>query len=63
MPYPHEEARLLHVYGQLHAQTGEPVPARERLEAACFIFRRLGSHKDSERTVQDLAALPQLPKV
>jgi hypothetical protein len=33
MPYPYAEASLLHAYGQLHAQKGEPVPAQERLEA------------------------------
>jgi Flp pilus assembly protein TadD len=34
MPYPYAEGRLLHVYGQMHAQKGERGLARERLEAA-----------------------------
>ena len=55
---PYAEARLLHVYGQTHAQKGEPGPARARLEAALAIFRRLGARKDAERVEQDLAALP-----
>jgi hypothetical protein len=58
MPYPYGEARLLHVYGEVHAGKGEPGPARERLEAALAIFRRLGARKDAERVEQDLAALP-----
>jgi tetratricopeptide (TPR) repeat protein len=49
LPYPYGEARLLHVYGQMHAQKGEPGPARERLEDALAIFRRLGARKDAER--------------
>src|SRR5207245_1489607 len=59
MPYPYAEARLLHVYGAMHAQKGEPEPARERLEAALAIFRRLGARKDAERTEQALADLRQ----
>ena len=57
MPYPYAEARLLHVYGLLHAEQGEPEPARERQEAALAIFRRLGARKDIERVEQDIAAL------
>src|SRR5439155_13056414 len=49
MPYPYAEARLLHVYGMMHVQKGEPEPARQRLETALAIFRRLGARKDSER--------------
>jgi Tfp pilus assembly protein PilF len=57
MPYPYAEARLLHVYGQMHMAKGEPGPARERLEAALAIFRRLGARKDAERSEQALAEL------
>jgi hypothetical protein len=57
MPYPYAEARLLHVYGEMHAQKGEPQRARERLEAALAIFRRLGARKDAERVEQALADL------
>jgi transposase len=48
MPYPYAEARLLHVYGLMHAQKGGPEPARERLEAALALFRRLGARKDAD---------------
>jgi tetratricopeptide (TPR) repeat protein len=57
MPYPHGEGRLLQVYGQLHSRKGELVQARERLEAAVAIFRRLGACKDVEWAERDLAAL------
>jgi tetratricopeptide (TPR) repeat protein len=59
MPYPYAEGRLLHVYGEMHAQKGEPGPARERLEAALAIFRRLGARKDAEGVEQALTALQQ----
>jgi tetratricopeptide (TPR) repeat protein/transcriptional regulator with XRE-family HTH domain len=55
MPYPYAEGRLLHVYGQMHLQLGEPAQAREWLEAALAIFRRLGARKDVERVEQVLA--------
>jgi hypothetical protein len=54
MPYPYAEARLLHVYGEMHAQKGEPKLARERLEAALAIFRRLGARKDAEQVERAL---------
>jgi predicted nucleotidyltransferase len=57
MPYPYAEARLLDVYGRLHTQKGEPEAARERLEGALAIFRRLGARTDVERTEQAIADL------
>jgi tetratricopeptide (TPR) repeat protein len=57
MPYPYGEARLLHVYGLLHKQRGEPELARTRLEAAQAIFQRLGARKDIEQTEALLATL------
>jgi hypothetical protein len=57
MPFPYAEGRALQVFGVLHAQCGEPELARERLEAAPAIFRRLGARRDSERTEQLLATL------
>ena len=57
MPYPYGEARLLHVYGQMHVARGEPGPAHARLEAALAIFRRLGALKDVERVEQALVDL------
>jgi tetratricopeptide (TPR) repeat protein/DNA-binding XRE family transcriptional regulator len=55
MPYPYGAARLLHVSGGMHLQKGELGPARERLEAALAIFRRLGARKDIERVEQAIA--------
>jgi hypothetical protein len=57
MPYPHQEGRLLHVYGLLHAHRSEIPQARERLEVARAIFRRLGARPDLERTEEVLATL------
>lgn len=59
MPYPYAEARLLHVYGTLHAEQGEAQAARDQLEAALAIFRRLGARRDAEQVEQALASLPQ----
>jgi tetratricopeptide (TPR) repeat protein len=56
MPYPYAEGRLLHAYGQMHTARGEPGPARQRLEAALAIFRRLGARKDAERVEGTLTA-------
>src|SRR5438067_13468294 len=61
MSYPYAEASLLHVYGALHAQEGEPEPAREWWEAALAIFRRLGARKDAEQVEQAITALPNAP--
>jgi hypothetical protein len=36
----------------MYLQRGEPEPAREQLEAALAIFRRLGARKDAERVEQ-----------
>jgi hypothetical protein len=58
MPYPYAEARLLQVYGALHAQTGEPA-ARACLEAARAIFARLGARTDTERVERAVVALSQ----
>jgi tetratricopeptide (TPR) repeat protein/DNA-binding XRE family transcriptional regulator len=57
VPYPYAEARLLHAYGQMHADQAESQLARARLEAAGAIFRRLGARKDVERTEHFLATL------
>jgi tetratricopeptide (TPR) repeat protein len=58
MPYPYGEARLLHIAGEMCARTQDVAAARERLEAALAIFRRLGARKDVERVERDLAGLP-----
>jgi tetratricopeptide (TPR) repeat protein/transcriptional regulator with XRE-family HTH domain len=57
MGYPYGEARLLLVYGELQVQAGQPQSARERLEAALAIVRRLGACVDRERVEQVLASL------
>jgi ATP/maltotriose-dependent transcriptional regulator MalT len=61
MPYPYAEARLLHVYGEMHVAKGESAQAREQLEAALAIFRRLGARKAVERVEQALYALQSAP--
>jgi tetratricopeptide (TPR) repeat protein len=57
LPYPYGEARLLAVYGRLHAQQGQPEQARARLEASLAIFQRLGAQKDRERVEREIAGL------
>jgi tetratricopeptide (TPR) repeat protein len=59
MPDPQVEARLLEMWGLLHAQKGEVEGARERLAAALDIFRRRGAHRDARRVERALADLPQ----
>jgi hypothetical protein len=57
IPSPYAEGRLLQVSGHMRVAQGETELARERLEAALTIFRRLGACKDATRTEQLLAAL------
>jgi tetratricopeptide (TPR) repeat protein len=57
LPYPYAEAHLLHAHGIMCCQKGTMAPARERLEAALAIFRRLGARKDVEVTELLLATL------
>jgi hypothetical protein len=59
MPYPYGEARLLQADGTMRALQGQPGPAREHLETALTLFRRLGARKEVERTQQALASLSQ----
>jgi hypothetical protein len=59
MPDAQVEARLLEMWGLLHAQKGEVERARERLAAALDIFRRRGAHKDARRVERALADLPR----
>jgi tetratricopeptide (TPR) repeat protein/transcriptional regulator with XRE-family HTH domain len=61
LPYPYVEACTLQVYGGLHRQKGEPNHAREKLEVALAIFRRLGARKDIEQVERDLADLGCVP--
>jgi tetratricopeptide (TPR) repeat protein len=56
-PNPFCEARLLHVWGQMHLNRGERTAARERLEAARAIFQRLGARPFVAHVEQDLATL------
>jgi tetratricopeptide (TPR) repeat protein len=57
LPYPYLEARTLQVFSRLHLQREDPRQAREKLEAALAIFRRLGARKDVEQAECDLASL------
>jgi hypothetical protein len=57
MPYPYAEGRLLHMYGQMLMALGKATRARERLEAAVALFRRLGARIDVERVERAIAAL------
>jgi tetratricopeptide (TPR) repeat protein len=57
MPYPYAEARTLQVNGLMHRRRGEAHQAREKLEAALAIFRRLGARRDIEQTGQLLTTL------
>jgi tetratricopeptide (TPR) repeat protein len=61
LPYPHAEARLLQVGAEMHAQRGEPGPARERLREARALFRRLGARRQAAQVEQALAVLSQNP--
>jgi predicted negative regulator of RcsB-dependent stress response len=58
---PYAEARLLHLYGDMHAQQGESGLARERFEAALLIFQRLGAGKRVEQLQLALNTLQQRP--
>ncbi len=49
MPFPYGEAQLLHASGLLQRQRGNEALAREQLEEALRIFRRLGAGRDVER--------------
>jgi tetratricopeptide (TPR) repeat protein len=55
--YPYGEARLLQVHGEVLAQTDQPMPAQEQLEAALAIFRQLGARRDAAHVEQAVAAL------
>jgi tetratricopeptide (TPR) repeat protein len=54
---PYAEARVLQVDGAVAAAKKEPDRARERLQAALAIFRRLPAHRDAEQTVRTLTEL------
>lgn len=59
MPQPMMQGQILVTWAELHAREGRPDLARERLQAALDIFRRLGARLDSERAEQALRSLPQ----
>jgi tetratricopeptide (TPR) repeat protein len=54
---PYEEAQTLYLSGQLHQAKGEPIQAREQLEAALAILHRLGERLYAERVEQALLGL------
>jgi tetratricopeptide (TPR) repeat protein/transcriptional regulator with XRE-family HTH domain len=57
MRYPYGEARVLHVYGLLHARREEPEAACRRLEAALAICTRLGACLEAEQIERIVAHL------
>jgi tetratricopeptide (TPR) repeat protein len=56
-PWSFSRVRLLYEYGVMLTRQGEPAVARQKLEQALTIFRRLEARPDVERTEQALAAL------
>jgi hypothetical protein len=55
MHYPYAEARILHLYGNLHASRGDTGAEGERcLRDAWAIFQRLGAGSDAARVERDL---------
>ncbi|HKC75335.1 MAG TPA: tetratricopeptide repeat protein, partial [Chloroflexota bacterium] len=59
MADPYVEGRLLHVYGAMLARKGQLVPARQRLEEALAILRRLGACGAAAQVEGSIAALAQ----
>jgi len=57
LPYPHQEARLLHVYGQLDIREQRLEQTRGHLIEALAIFRRMGARKEIERINHEPAAI------
>lgn len=49
MPFPYGEAQLLHASGLFQRERGNEARAREQLEEALGIFKRLGPARDVER--------------
>ncbi|WIG57533.1 MAG: hypothetical protein OJF49_000277 [Ktedonobacterales bacterium] len=62
MPYPYAEAKVLSVYGQLHAVKGEKELAQENYQAALVILHRLGERLYATKIEQALQALESLPQ-
>jgi tetratricopeptide (TPR) repeat protein len=60
MTYPHAEGRALYALGCLHSSKQEWQAARERLQEALAIFRRLGARPDEERATQAFVACAQM---
>lgn len=64
IPATYHEAKALYFSGLLHVQQGEPVQARERLEAANAILHQLGERLYAEQAERALAKLgPQEEQV
>jgi hypothetical protein len=57
MRYPYGEARVLHVYGLLHARRERPEPACRRLQAALALCTRLGACLEAEQIERAAATL------
>lgn len=56
-PFSYLEGRILLQLSDAYRKRGEPDRARERLEEALAIFRRLGAQPDIERAERALAML------
>jgi tetratricopeptide (TPR) repeat protein len=61
MPYPFAEAQALAEYSRLEAKRDRPLAARERLEEAITIYRRLGAQPFVDQTQRALAQLAPEP--
>jgi ATP/maltotriose-dependent transcriptional regulator MalT len=57
LPYPFVEAQALVACGQLEAMRGSPGAARQRLEEALTIFRRLAAQPFVEQAERAMAQL------
>jgi class 3 adenylate cyclase/tetratricopeptide (TPR) repeat protein len=57
MQFPFGEARAMMEYGRLYALRGQADRAREYLESAIEIFKRLGARRDQELAAESLSEL------
>jgi tetratricopeptide (TPR) repeat protein/transcriptional regulator with XRE-family HTH domain len=57
MPNPYAEGRIGYELGRLYIELGRPEPARDHLERALSIFRRLDARPDGERTEYTLRSV------
>jgi hypothetical protein len=58
MPHPFNEALARYEWGCMLAEAGDPMGAREQLDAALTLFRGLGARPFVERSERAVADLP-----